>query len=169
MTSRPLPGQVLGTPSYMAPEQASGWTPEIGKAADIYALGAILYEMLTGRPPIKGGSQTETLRLVRDEEPVSPSRLRPKLPFDLETICLTCIAQRTAQTVRDALALAQDLDRFLAGHAIEARRTPASERAEARSAPSASHRCVGVRHCGDRRCRDMARAFRALRVTGSTP
>jgi eukaryotic-like serine/threonine-protein kinase len=124
-----IPGQVIGTPSYMAPEQAEGWAPEIGKAADIYALGAILYEMLTGRPPIKGATQTETLKLVREEDPVSPSRLRPKLPFDLETICLTCIAREPGKRYADALGLAEDLDRFLADKPIKARRTPLRERA----------------------------------------
>jgi serine/threonine protein kinase/tetratricopeptide (TPR) repeat protein len=124
-----IPGQVIGTPSYMAPEQADGWTPEIGKAADIYALGAILYEMLTGRPPIKGATQTETLKLCREQDPVSPSRLRPKLPFDLETICLKCIERDPRKRYADALSLAEDLDRFLADKPIKARRTPLRERA----------------------------------------
>ena len=121
-------GQVMGTPSYMAPEQAKGWDREIGPAADIYSLGAILYEMLTGRPPLKGTTPSETLKLLLDEEPVQPSRLRPKIPFDLETICLKCIAKDPRKRYTSALGLAEDLDRYLAGQPIRARRTPFLER-----------------------------------------
>ena len=124
-----ITGQVMGTPSYMAPEQAQGWAREIGHAADIYSLGAILYEMMTGRPPIKGETQAETLQLVLEEDPVTPSHLRPKLSFDLETICLKCIARDPQKRYATALDLAQDLDRFLEGEPVLARRTPIWERA----------------------------------------
>jgi len=121
-------GQLIGSPSYMAPEQAKGWDREIGREADIYSLGAILYEMLTGRPPFKGTTAEETIRLVLDEEPVPPSRLRPQLPFDLETICLKCIARDPRKRYADALSLAEDMERFFAGEPIRARRTPFWER-----------------------------------------
>lgn len=122
-------GQVIGTPGYMAPEQAQGWNAEIGPTADVYSLGAILYEMLTGRPPHKGVTSAETIQLVLAEEPPSPSRLRSKIPFDLETICLTSLAREPHKRYANALGLADDLDRFLTGQPIQARRTPLWERA----------------------------------------
>jgi hypothetical protein len=120
-------GRIVGTPSYMAPEQVVGQAGAIGPATDVYALGTILYEMLSGRPPFRASSRLGTLRLVLSADAVPLSLPRFEVPSDLETICLKCLEKAPARRYPSALALAEDLDRHLAGRPILARRAGVRE------------------------------------------
>jgi eukaryotic-like serine/threonine-protein kinase len=127
-SSGTLSGTILGTPSYMAPEQAAGRVALVGPASDVYSLGAILYECLTGRPPFHAASAVETLHQVETVEPVSPSRLQHSTPRDLSTICLTCLQKEPRRRYASTRAFADDLRRFLDGRPIHARPVGAWER-----------------------------------------
>ena len=118
----------LGTPSYMAPEQALGNSSELTSATDVYGLGAVLYHLLTGHPPFAGGTTYETIRLLLETEPRHPRLWNPKTDRDVATICLKCLEKNPQQRYPSALALAEDLERWLKHQPIRARRTGVSDR-----------------------------------------
>jgi serine/threonine protein kinase len=121
-------GAVVGTPSYMAPEQAAGRIDDIGPAVDVYALGVILYELLTGRPPFQSDSWARTIQQVLHDEPMPPARLQPDVPRDLETVCLKCLEKESERRYASAGELAHDLDRFIENKPVAAKPLGAMER-----------------------------------------
>ena len=127
-SSQTKSGEVMGTPSFMAPEQARADLKQIGPLSDVYALGALLYRLLTGQAPFVAANLIETLRQVLEKEPVPPTQLQPKIPLDLETICLKCLQKEPHKRYEDAEGLAEDLRRFSAGEPILARRISSGER-----------------------------------------
>jgi eukaryotic-like serine/threonine-protein kinase len=127
-SQRTQSGVIVGTPSYMAPEQAAGDIHRISPATDQYAIGAILYELLTGRPPFQGSNAIDTIAQVIADEPVPPTQLLPKIPRDLEVICLKCLEKDPERRYADCEALAADLDRWQSGESIDARPPQTLER-----------------------------------------
>jgi serine/threonine-protein kinase len=143
-------GAVLGTPAYMAPEQASGVMKHLTPAVDVYALGVILYEMLTGRPPFQSENPVETILQVLSQDPMPPSQRQAGIPRELETICLKCLAKNRDDRYHTAAELADDLARFLAGESIASRSTPRRRRAGRWVRPrlEADHRARRSRDAG---------------------
>jgi serine/threonine protein kinase len=141
---------VLGTPSYMAPEQAGGKRALVGPATDIFALGVVLYQLLTGQLPFRGDSTLEVLRAVTSDEPVRPRRLRPRLPRDLEAITLRCLEKEPGRRYPSALALAEDLERFRKRASAPAEQLPGA-------GPLASARLGEVPHLGTHLGQPLAR------------
>jgi WD40 repeat protein len=144
-TALTMPGAVVGTASYMAPEQARG-EQTLSTAADVYGVGAVLYQMLTGRPPFRGADVRDTLRLVRETEPDPPRKVRRRVARDLEAICLKCLSKDPAQRYGSAEALAEDLERFDVGKPVKARPVNFLERTAkwARRRPAAAALAAAV-------------------------
>ncbi|MBL8799705.1 MAG: serine/threonine protein kinase [Planctomycetia bacterium] len=139
-------GAIVGTPAYMAPEQATGKPEQVGPCSDVYSLGAILYELLTGRPPFQEENPLDTLVQVIEGEPTQPRLLKPDLPPQLETICMQCLEKTAEERYRTAAALADDLDRFRQGEDVEARQAglPQQLRRWARREPALVYRLGGL-------------------------
>jgi len=116
-----MTGAILGTPTYMAPEQADGRLADVGVATDVYALGATLYELLTGQPPYRGSSELQTLRLITEGHLLPPRRLQAGTPPDLEAICLKCLEFEPSRRYHSARDLADDLTAFLERRTVRAR------------------------------------------------
>ena len=121
-------GQILGTPSFMPPEQAAGNLHDVGPESDVYALGAVLYNLIAGRPPFQAANPIDTVLQVLNQEPVAPRKLNPQVPRDLETICLKCLEKDRSRRYESAEALVGDLRRYVAGQPIQARPVGAANR-----------------------------------------